>query len=1036
MSETTYGCPSEETLGAFLEGSLDGAERDAVVAHLATCDRCIGGAEFVTRVRTEVGTSNVVPLAPRRARTWMGVAAAVAVIAVSAAVIEQWRVREQPGIRTLIAAAPAGYRTVEPRLAGFPWRALQSLRAEQPAQDPEALRLGGAAGEVLLRAQRDRSPEMTHAAGVADLLLERSAEAIDRLRAAAEGSGTAAAWNDLAAAYYASAVYDGHTTDLPRALAAADRAIAADAALSEARFNRALILERMGLRGEAAAAWRDYLARDPSSAWAAEARKHADALPPVPPAATRSEIERLDILARWGEAAERGDAATAAKLLSEARQDRAPLLADAVAALDAAGASERLTLAHGHAAYGRAAALRRARRLDEAKAAALDAARAFESAKDPMADAARLLAAVTVFDQNRVDDAARMLSAIAPAPRHQALRAELALRLARCDQYAGRWEDAVRGFTEAARLFGAVHDNGNAAFAAAHLGDTLDELGAYDEAWKQRIAAFAQHERRVRMVATLAAAVRSELKAEEVEAARSLLAIELHETAAIGDPLLEADALRRGALIEAQLGDDRAASESLRRCRALIARAPASGVRERLSVETTLAEASVIRRREPRRAIDLLASSMPFLERADDRIFLPDALLEDGRALRAAGRDAEALAAFRAGIDEIEAQRSTAPAGSALFDAAAPLVEETVSLQVAHGDAAGAFDTVERAHAARPAAARDVSAALPPGTMLVAYALVPDGVAAICVTRHGVESVQQTIGRRALIDDVRRLRAAIAARSDAEAVKTRAAVLDGLLLQRLPGTAGATSLVIVPDRMLHSVPWGALFDPSRGRFAVEDHALTVAPNAALYLARSSIAPPSRTRVLMVRGEARGLDPRSDEAAGYRERTTLAGPEATAEQISALASRAEVVHFAGHARLGSEPALLLGADREMRASDVARMHLSGSRLVVLAACETAAGDGNGFDGPHGLVQAFLTAGAGAVVGTLWPVDDAETAALFTEFHRRLRDGEDAAAALRHAQLSLLHGGNQRWRQPAAWAAAELFGGNVRIGGNNG
>jgi CHAT domain-containing protein len=183
------------------------------------------------------------------------------------------------------------------------------------------------------------------------------------------------------------------------------------------------------------------------------------------------------------------------------------------------------------------------------------------------------------------------------------------------------------------------------------------------------------------------------------------------------------------------------------------------------------------------------------------------------------------------------------------------------------------------------------------------------------------------------------------------------------------------------------------------------------------------------------GEARGLDPRSDEAAGYPDRTTLAGPEATAEQISALASRAEVVHFAGHARLGGEPALLLGSDREMRASDVARMHLSGSRLVVLAACETAAGGGNGFDGPHGLVQAFLTAGAGAVVGTLWPVDDAETAALFTEFHRRLRDGEGAAEALRHAQLSLLHGGNQRWRQPAAWAAAELFGGNIRIGGNN-
>jgi hypothetical protein len=81
-------------------------------------------------------------------------------------------------------------------------------------------------------------------------------------------------------------VRDGRTSELPRALTAADCAIALDGALSEARFNRALILERMGLRGEAADAWRDHLARDPSSPWAEEARRHADALPAAPPTST------------------------------------------------------------------------------------------------------------------------------------------------------------------------------------------------------------------------------------------------------------------------------------------------------------------------------------------------------------------------------------------------------------------------------------------------------------------------------------------------------------------------------------------------------------------------------------------------------------------------------------------------------------------------------------------------------------------------------------------------------------------------------
>ena len=54
----------------------------------------------------------------------------------------------------------------------------------------------------------------------------------------------------------------------------ADRALRIDAGFAEARFNRALILERMGRRAEAEDAWRQFLALDDRSPWAAEARQH------------------------------------------------------------------------------------------------------------------------------------------------------------------------------------------------------------------------------------------------------------------------------------------------------------------------------------------------------------------------------------------------------------------------------------------------------------------------------------------------------------------------------------------------------------------------------------------------------------------------------------------------------------------------------------------------------------------------------------------------------------------------------------------
>jgi CHAT domain-containing protein len=1073
MIEDAYSrCPSEETLGAFLDGRLSGSERDAVVMHIATCDRCIAGAAFVTQVREESRTTGSQPVArePRSRRfNWLSIAAALVIVAGIAAFV--MRSRAQPGIPTLIAAAPTTYRTIEPRLTGFPWAELQRLRADVPP-DPDALRLGGAAAEVLVRAQRDASDDAVHAAGVAKLLLQRANEAVEQLRAVAAKSGTAAAWNDLAAAYYTSAVRDGRNANLPRALAAADRAIAVDESLHEARFNRALILERMGLRNAALDAWREYLTRDPSSSWAAEAKRHADALPQTPATPTRSQLERLeqtaiagngsaietmvraapqdarawfetDVLGRWGAAATGGDDATAATLLAATRAvagslqriSGESLLADAIHAIDRADGARRIDLANAHSEYRRARLLYRDRRLAEATKVLLDVAEAFDASRSPMGNVARFFAACTLFDENRIDDATSLFASIAPAAGHDALRAQVALRLAACHQYAGRWEEAVRGFTDARNLFLRLHETANAAFAEANLGNSLDELGARDEAWRYRIAAFERYGSGYELIATMAAAVRSELRAEEYASARSLVAIEAAETAALDDPLFLADVWRRHALIDTRSGDDSGAAQSIARCRALLERSPASGLRTRLLFEVNVAEATAIRQRDPRAAIALLESATQFLADADQRIALPDAFLEYGRALRTAGRDADALAAFRNGLDEIEAQRRSAPAGSAIFDAVVPLVEETIALQLAKGDAVGAFATAERVQGgALPATAAQVAAKLPTGTMLIRYALVPDGVAAISVTRDRIEAITQTIARGELAKSIGAFRTSIMSRDALANVQTRAADLDRILMANVPGVRAAKSIVIVPDRFLHAVPWSALYDRDRKAFAIETHALTIAPSAALYLRNASAPASTRAaQVLVVTGASRELDHLAAEASGYDERRTLTGNEATASRFLALAAESDVIHFAGHARLGADPALLLNDTDELRAVEIARARLPRPRLIVLAACGTAAGTGDGFDGPRGLAGAFLTAGAGAVVGTLWPVDDAEAAELFAEFHRRMRNGEDAATALRHATLGLLHGGNARRRHPAAWAAAELFGGNVTIAG---
>jgi len=73
-----------------------------------------------------------------------------------------------------------------------------------------------------------------------------------------------------------------------------------------------------------------------------------------------------------------------------------------------------------------------------------------------------------------------------------------------------------------------------------------------------------------------------------------------------------------------------------------------------------------------------------------------------------------------------------------------------------------------------------------------------------------------------------------------------------------------------------------------------------------------------------------------------------------------------------------------------------------------------------EGVLSLSRAFLRAGAGGTVVTLWPVGPA-TAELMQAFYHALARGAPPAAALREAKLGLRRGA---WSNPFHWAPFEL------------
>jgi len=132
----------------------------------------------------------------------------------------------------------------------------------------------------------------------------------------------------------------------------------------------------------------------------------------------------------------------------------------------------------------------------------------------------------------------------------------------------------------------------------------------------------------------------------------------------------------------------------------------------------------------------------------------------------------------------------------------------------------------------------------------------------------------------------------------------------------------------------------------------------------------------------------------------------------------------VVHIASHfveeAGGGDEPYLMLGGNESGEPNGyqltLSRMEDStisfhGTQLLTLSACSTAKGDASK-DGQEmdSLGMIAQQKDAGAVLATLWDVNDASTSKLMSDFYSRwVKNGADGKAeALRQAQLALLHG----------------------------
>lgn len=262
--------PGAEALATFVDGTADAATRAEVAAHIESCDDCLFVVGETSRLGDEEGAAT--GQWRRRRRYWPLLAAAIFILICASA----WLLRDNffDPVRQLSHASRAiQSRPVEGRIDGFDYAPFRRTRRAAPATDPALMALVVVAAEVRERnAAATNDARRQHAAGIAALVAGDTRGALPLLRRATTLSPRSSRyWNDLAVALHEAASDS-------EAMAAAERALFLDPRSDAAQFNRAVIAESLGHGDEAAAAYRDYAARDHNTRWASEAATRRDRL--------------------------------------------------------------------------------------------------------------------------------------------------------------------------------------------------------------------------------------------------------------------------------------------------------------------------------------------------------------------------------------------------------------------------------------------------------------------------------------------------------------------------------------------------------------------------------------------------------------------------------------------------------------------------------------------------------------------------------------------------------------------------------------
>ncbi|HEV2851556.1 MAG TPA: CHAT domain-containing protein [Thermoanaerobaculia bacterium] len=682
--------------------------------------------------------------------------------------------------------------------------------------------------------------------------------------------------------------------------------------------------------------------------------------------------------------------------------------------------------------------------------------------------------------QSAIDQARELGRAIDEMP-YGALRGQVHWVKGVAEATLGRMREAIEDYKKSIDAFQGLGESENTLNIQCRLGEVLMAGGRSNEGWRfiywaLRGTPKIRNNDQLAMVFKFAGDAALQNGMDEAALVFQQERVRLSHSINF---LALVEALNSLARIQYHLGESEEAQKSLRKAESLIEKLDTKQ-RSRQKADIEMTRGLMMVTEDPARAAGLLSSALSFYEKEENAVFSLWTHLARGRAYRQAGDDARAEQDFKAALkyyDQMGENLDEEELRLALLEETDTLFDEMIDLQADRRDSLLAFAYADRARTRvlpgsasklwtddpgeksrllaaepEPLAASEIQKRLPQGVTLVQFSVLEDRVLIwrLRPDGQGKQLFEQPVQRQDLEDLVARFR-----RFDPQTwERTSMTLFDLLVRPWLKDVPAKERIVLVPDKILHWVPFAALKDRSGG-FLIETHPLALSPSATLYV--NALERQGSERIDFSRGLVVGnpaidrnvpgnesllsLSEAEKEARKLAARTRsrlLVGKDATEAVFLNSAAKAEWIQFSGHAVIDPSNTLLSrlvlasGTDGDgfLTAREIYSVKLGATRLIVLAACDTGNEYVPGGEGVTSLARAFLAAGVPTVVASLWSVDDAATAKLSDEFHKKLLAGGDPVDALREAQLGMLRSENKKEQSPRAWAAFEVIGASAQ------